>query len=77
MTELRFHHEVYSVKALDEASRVFADVAEVEQDQHMPYFDVRLTATSDAPEELLAREFANYALGLTVEERRSGGSDAP
>ncbi|RMG11516.1 MAG: hypothetical protein D6729_17895 [Deltaproteobacteria bacterium] len=73
MADLRLHHLVYSGRALEEASQAFAEVAEVEVRQQMPYFEVTLRAReADTDPEALRGEFANYVLALTIEERRGG-----
>lgn len=68
MIELRFHKELYSGFAVDEALKVFADYATFEQADETASWVVRLTTTDASVEErTIANEFANYALGLTIE----------
>jgi hypothetical protein len=69
---LRFHHEIYSAQALEATVEVFGEVADIESTQKMPYFEVALTAKDDADEDEVAGEFGNYALALTIEEKRGG-----
>lgn len=70
MRSLKLHHELYSAKALEEASSAFADHAAIDIRQEKPYFELTLTASGDADEDELLGELANYCLALTVEEKR-------
>jgi hypothetical protein len=72
MRTLRFHHEIYSAEAIEEALRAFEAHAELSHRQEAPYFEVTLTAKSAADEAALAGELSNYVLALTVEEKRAG-----
>jgi len=71
MISLQFHTEVYSAKAIEEASAAFEEVATVQTSEQKPYFKVEITsAEADSDEQELADELANYILGLTIEEKR-------
>jgi len=72
---IRFHHELYSTRAIDRSRGVFAEHASIEVIQELPYYRVELTAQQVDAEEEVAAEFANYVLALTAEERRSGDAD--
>ncbi len=72
MRHLRFHHQAYSAAALETTAEVFDEVAEIASTQKMPYFEIALTAKDDADEDEVAGEFGNYALALTIEEKRGG-----
>ena len=72
MKTIRFHHELYSTRAIERSREVFADHASIDLIQELPYYRVELTAEQADAEEEIAAEFANYALALTAEERRSG-----
>lgn len=61
MIELRFHRELYQGKAIDEAVKTYASYATFEQAEEAEHWIVRVTGS-----ERVAREFANYALGLTI-----------
>jgi hypothetical protein len=69
MTEIRFSADLYSGFAIDEAVKVYSDLARFELEKEPAEFIVRLTATDDDVDEAtLAAELANYALGLTIEK---------
>jgi hypothetical protein len=72
---IRFHHELYSTRAIERSRSVFAEHASIELVQELPYYRVDLTAQQVDAEEEVAAEFANYVLALTAEERRSGDAD--
>lgn len=68
------HHELYSLPAIQAAGEAFSGVATVQVQEQMPYFDVTLEPipADDESSDALTGEFANYVLGLTVEEKRAG-----
>lgn len=68
MKELRLHRDLYRGTAVDQALKVYAQVATFEQAEEPTHWIVRVTSTSAAREQRVARELANYALGLTVAE---------
>ena len=72
MRTIRFHHELYSTRAIERSMTVFAQHASIELIQELPYYRVEVTSRRADTEEELAAEFANYVLALTAEERRSG-----
>ena len=71
MRELRFHRELYRGEAVDEALKIFDRFAKFEQAEEGDHWVVRLEAGSEARERKIADELANYALGLTLRQRRS------
>ena len=72
MKTIRFHHELYSVRAIERSMVVFAEHAGIELKHELPYYRVDLSAKQADTEDEVVAEFANYALALTAEERRSG-----
>ena len=72
MQSVRLHCELYSAEAIERSMTVFAGVATLELRQDMPYFEVVLNSQDPDAEPGIAGEFANYALALTVEEKRAG-----
>lgn len=71
MKELRFHRALYRGEAIDEALKIFDRFARFEQAEDGDYWVVRLESGSAARERKIADELANYALGLTLRQRRS------
>lgn len=69
MTELRFHRDLYAGAAIDEAVKTYARFATFELAEEAAYWVVRVTATSDARANRVARELANFALGTTIRAR--------
>ena len=72
MQKLRLHCELYSAEAIAQSMAVFADVAELELRQDMPYFEVELESQDPDAEQGILGELGNYALAMTVEEKRAG-----
>ncbi len=76
MRRLRLHQELYSAPAIEEASAVFSRHATIERSEEKPYFELEIAVSSaEVDEEVLAGELANYALALTVEEKRESNAD--
>jgi hypothetical protein len=71
VTELRFHRELYDGKAIDEALKTFARFATFEQVEEPTHGIVRVATADASRERRIARELANFALGLTI---KSGGA---
>ena len=71
MRELLLHHELYSLPALQKTVEVFAGVGRVELHHELPHYRVEIVGEAGEREAELAGEFGNYALALTVEERRN------
>ena len=72
MRTLKFHHHVYSGRAIDDALGRLARFGNIDRSFEGEYFVVHVSAGSPAKERQLAGEIANHALGLTVER---GGPD--
>jgi hypothetical protein len=68
---LRLHNDLYTASAVDRAIETYAKHATIARTDEAPY--VRLTIESERPAraERVARELANYALGLTVQAQAS------
>jgi len=76
MLTLRFHKELYDGFVLDAAMRTYAAVASFERAEVGEYYEVRLTSSGRHPEQRIADELGNYALGASIEERTSSVRDA-
>lgn len=66
MTELRLHRTLYRGTAVDAALQVYGSYATFERVEDGDYWVVRVSSSAPARERRVARELANYALGLTV-----------
>lgn len=75
--ELRFHRDVYAGTSVDEAVKLYGKYARFELAEEARHWVVRLTAKSAERERQVAGELANYALGLTIKQRRDGGRTSP
>ena len=71
MIELRFHRDVYAGTAVDEAVKPFASFAAFELREEPHHWIVKLTSADAARERRVAGELGNYALGLTVRNRKA------
>jgi hypothetical protein len=81
MIDLRFQHDLYDASAVDEAVKVYGAYATVDLARGPSEDVVHVNigpdhATPGVDEQMLSRELANYALGLTI-ERRSAADAAP
>jgi hypothetical protein len=72
LRELLLHHELYSLRALERTVAAFAEAGDVQLGHEMPYYRATVSGATPEVEEELAGELANYALALTVEEKRAG-----
>lgn len=70
MTELRFHRELYRGESVDAAIKVYDRYAEIERAEEPAYWVVKIAASTPEREKKIANELGNYALGLTIRERR-------
>ncbi len=70
MTEVRFHRELYEGTSVDEAVKVFGRFGTFEMVEDPAYWVVKVTCKTETRERQVQRELANYALGLTIKERR-------
>jgi hypothetical protein len=73
---MRLHCELYSAPALASAIQVFEGYASVTMRKDEQYFLVTVSADSETVEDRVAAELSNYALALTIEERRSQRASA-
>ena len=73
MVRLDFHYQLYSAAALDRTVELYREHAATEREQGPAHYRVEIEAGDAEIERQLAGEIGNYALALTVEERRSGG----
>lgn len=67
MTELRFHRQLYSGEAVDQAVKAFARFAAFELERTDDHWVVRMRPNDPALARRLAGELGNHALGLTVQ----------
>lgn len=70
MTELRFHRELYRGESVDAAIKVYDRYAEIERAEEPTHWIVKIEASTPEREKKIANELGNYALGLTIRERR-------
>ncbi len=67
MTELRFHRQLYSGEAVDQAVKAFAGFAAFELERTDDHWVVRMRPSDARLARRLAGELGNHALGLTVQ----------
>lgn len=67
---LRFPKEVYPGELVDQASKVYAKFGGIELESEEDAWLVHVSASSAARLSRLMGEIGNYALGLTIEQRR-------
>jgi hypothetical protein len=67
VSELRFHRQLYSGEAVDQAVKAFAGHATFDLQETDEHWVVRLTPHDPALQRRLEGELGNYALGLTVQ----------
>ncbi len=67
---MRFHDSLYSPTAIDRATEVFEKHGEFERREAAPYLEVVIRPSEGESSQILAAEFCNYVLALTVEENR-------
>ncbi len=70
MATLRFHQNLYSAGAIEAAMKVFGDHGTFDLQTREPYFELSVEAAEPADEDALLGELSNYALALTIEEKR-------
>jgi hypothetical protein len=71
--ELRFHREIYAGEAIDAAVKAFDGLASFDLAEETEYWVVRLSEYEEERVGEIAGEFANHALGLTIERRGAAG----
>lgn len=69
MREVRFHRELYRGEHVDQAIKVYDRFARIERAEEDAHWVVRLDGKSPERERKIADELANYALGLTIQQR--------
>ncbi len=70
MTTLEFHRDLYSGVAVDAAVEAFREVAACELVENSTHWVVIVRPVgAEEDERTVVGELANYALGLTIEER--------
>ncbi|MDQ3032285.1 MAG: HxsD-like protein [Myxococcota bacterium] len=74
MSELRFHRGLYPSNALDEAIAVYESHADITRADDGEHVVVTIASAKPGRDVRVARELANYALGLAIQAR---GATAP
>lgn len=72
MTELRLHRSLYAEPALADAIRLYAAHAEITREAEGEHHVLRIESARPGRGARVARELANYALGLTIQARGAG-----
>jgi hypothetical protein len=68
--ELRFHRELYRGESVDSAIKTYDRFAKIERAEQPEHWVVRIEADKPERERRIADELGNYALGLTIQERK-------
>jgi len=71
MTELRLHRDLYLGPSVDEAVKVYQRFGTFEMVEEPAHWTVKITCKTEVRERQISRELANYALGLTVREKKA------
>ena len=71
-TWLRLHRDLYVAAAIDEAIELYRNHAEITRTDESGYVVLSIASQRPARAEKVARELANYALGLTIQARGAG-----
>ena len=66
---LRLHHDLYSPSAIDEALELYGAHAQIARGQEGDHVVLSIVSPRAGRAERVARELANYALGLTIQKR--------
>ncbi|APR79795.1 Hypothetical protein A7982_05142 [Minicystis rosea] len=79
MIELRFHHDLYDVAALDEAVKIYGAYGATDVVREGDASVVRVTVSAETAaegidERTLAAEIGNYVLGMSIEKVRADES---
>jgi hypothetical protein len=67
VNELRFHRDLYSGEAVDEAVKTWSKFADFDLRESDDHWIVQLTPKHEAAARQIIGEFCNYVLGLTVD----------
>lgn len=76
MIEKRFHIDLYDGNAVDAAVKVYEAFGSFQLEKSSEGWIVRIEANQGIDEQRLANELGNYALGTTIEGRKSTGGEA-
>ncbi len=68
---LRLHNDLYAAKAVDEAIALYAAHAQITRADEGEHTVLHIESPKPARAEKVAKELANYALGLTIQTRVS------
>jgi hypothetical protein len=71
MTELRLHRDLYLGPSIDEAVKTFERFGSFELLEEKQHWVVKISCKTEARERQIFKELANFALGLTVKERKA------
>jgi hypothetical protein len=71
MREVRLHRELYAGTAIDAAAKKLERFAKIELVEELTHWVVRVHADGSSRERQIAGTLANWALGLTVDERHA------
>lgn len=74
MIEKRFANDLYDGNAVDAAVKVYEAYGTFALEETPEAWLVRVTAREGIDERYLANELANYALGTTIEARKSSST---
>jgi len=72
MTRLSFDKSLYQGPCVDEAVKVYGRFATFELTEAPQAWVVAVSAADPAREQKICRELSNYALGLTITQRKAG-----
>lgn len=70
---VRLHRGLYATSAIDEAVALYAPHASIERADEGEHVVLSITSDREGRAERVARELANYALGLTIQGREAIG----
>lgn len=74
MIEKRFNSDLYDGEAVDAAVKIYETYGSFELEKASDAWLVRITANEGIDERHLADELGNYALGTTIESRKSSAT---
>jgi hypothetical protein len=67
---LRLHRKLYTASALRVATEAFSELATIAMEHEKEHYSLTFSAIAPDVQDVLVREFANYALAETIESRR-------
>jgi Flp pilus assembly protein TadD len=68
---LRLHGELYAASAITSAIDTYAKHATITRTDEAPYVSLAIASDRPGRADKVARELANYALGLTIQSQKS------